>query len=93
MATTIRVQWAANPAVDQVTSYELFESRNGAAYISLGSQGQNLQKDILNPLPGTYSYKVKAHNLVGAGELSAAGDGPQAVPATPSAPVVTVIVS
>lgn len=93
MATTLRVTWAANPAAEQVTNYELFQSYNGGAFLAIGSQGLNLQKDIVNPAAGAYSFKVKAHNLVGIGPLSAAGDGPQAVPSAPEAPVVTVIVS
>lgn len=93
MATQIRVQWAANPAADQVLNYELFQSYNGGAYTALGLQGTNLEKVILNPASGTYSFKVKAHNIVGASALSAAGDGPQSVPATPEAPIVTVTVS
>lgn len=93
MATKITVTWAANPAGDQVLNYELFQSYNGAAFASLGLQGTNLSKEILNPASGTYSYKVKAHNIVGASALSAQGDGPQSVPATPEAPSVTVTIS
>lgn len=93
MATKLTVTWQANPAADQVLNYELFQSYNGGAFTALGLQGTNLSKEILNPAAGTYSFKVKAHNIVGASALSAQGDGPQAVPQTPEAPVVTVTVS
>jgi len=93
MATKLIVNWQANPAVDQVLNYELLQSHNGSPFTSLGLQGTNLSKEILNPLPGRYSFKVKAHNIVGASVESAAGDGPQDVPATPTAPSVSVVIA
>jgi hypothetical protein len=91
MATTLRVSWPANPADEQVTKYELFQSKDGGPFTSLGLI-VGTSKDILNPLTGVYRFKIKAWNLAGSSPESAVASSP-AIPSTPSTPEVVVIES
>ena len=89
--TTLRVSWPANPAVEQVSKYEVFRSLNGSAFASLG-QIVGTQLDIPNPSTGIHQYKVKAINVAGSSVESDIGNGPP-VPSKPGTPEVTVIES
>lgn len=91
MATTLRVTWPANPANEQVTKYEVFQSKDGGAFISQGLIVGTMF-DVLNPLAGVYSFKIKAWNLAGASPFSPVTSSPN-IPSTPGAPEVVVIES
>jgi hypothetical protein len=89
MPNTLRVSWAANPAAEQIIAYELFQSTNGAAFVSLG-QAPGTSRDLqLNA--GVYRFKVRAHNAAGPGPESDPADGP-AVPTKPATPTVETII-
>lgn len=89
MPNTLRVSWDPNPASDQVLNYELFQSANDAAFVSLG-QNPATSRDV-SVGTGVYRFKVKALNVAGAGPESDIGSGPD-VPQKPSTPVVTTVV-
>jgi len=94
MATTIHITWAANNPSEQVTSYQLWESVNGASFTFKATvlASPSPSYDILNPLPGIYAYKVLAQNLAGNSGFSGVGSTP-GLPSAPETPSVTVIVS
>lgn len=75
MPTTIKLDWTANPASDAVTKYEVFESKDGAAFAKKGDATSNTFS-ILNPLPGVYRWQVRAVNFVGTGAFSDIVAGP-----------------
>lgn len=85
---TLRVSWTPNPASEQIIAYELFQSSNGGAFVSLGQAPGNSRDLQLNA--GAYRFKVKAHNAAGASVESDIGDGPVA-PTKPATPTVETI--
>jgi len=86
---TIRVDWAANPAGEFVTSYQVFQSKDGGAFNMVGTVTNNFY-ELLNPLPGVYAFSIKAVNIAGTSIMSDVGTGP-GVPSQPATPVVTVL--
>lgn len=89
MPNTLRVSWPANPAVEQIIDYELYQSVNGGTFSSLGRLPGTSRDLSLNA--GAYQFKVKAHNAAGAGPESDIGNGPS-VPSKPGTPVVETVV-
>lgn len=89
MPNTLRVSWTPNPAADQVLTYELFQSTNGAPFISLG-QNPATSRDVTVGT-GVYRFKVKALNVAGASPESDIGNGPD-IPTKPATPVVETVV-
>lgn len=88
MATTIQLSWPANPAGEQIQKYEVHQSKDGEPFSIVGNP-VTPSLEILNPLPGVYSFKVRAVNLAGSGPFS----NVSASPGLPSAPGdVTVVV-
>lgn len=89
MPNTLRVSWAPNPSAEQVIAYELFQSKDGGAFASLG-QAPGTSRDLsLNA--GVYRFKVKAHNAAGASVESEIGSGPE-VPTKPATPTVETVI-
>jgi len=89
MATTIKLSWPANPAGEQIQKYEVHQSLNGGAFSIVGNPVVN-SLDLPNPLPGVYSFKVRAVNLAGAGPFSNVSDT-SGVPTAPGDIVVQVV--
>lgn len=87
---TLRVSWTPNPASEQIINYELFQSKDGSLFTSLGQAPGNSRDLQLNP--GVYRFKVKAHNAAGASVESDIGDGPS-IPSKPATPTVETVVS
>lgn len=91
MGLTIKLAWPANPSPEAVFNYQLFESVDGGPFnFKVNTAVPNV--DILNPLPGQYSWKVQAQNFVGNSLFSPIAVGPT-VPSTPGTITVTVIQS
>jgi hypothetical protein len=91
MATTITLNWAPNPAAEQVTSYDVYESKDGAAFTFKANVAAPTL-DILNPAPGVYQWKTQAKNFVGTSGDSGIAQGPD-IPTPPATPTVTVVSS
>lgn len=89
MPNTLRVSWDPNPPSEQILNYELFQSSNGGTFSSLGLSPATSRDVSVNP--GTYAFKVKAHNVAGAGPESDIANSP-AAPSKPSTPVVTTVI-
>jgi hypothetical protein len=84
--TTLRVDWAAAPAGQMVTSYNVYMTYNGTA--SVANVPTNTYS-IDNPSTGSYAFQVSALNLAGEGGKSNVAFGPT-VPSAPNTPVITV---
>ena len=95
MPTTIlRVEWAPNPAAEQVTSYLVWERKNGGAWTAKSPQipaSGPLVFETPSPLPGVYDYKIQAINVAGTSVDSDVANGPT-VPSKPSTPTITTVV-
>jgi len=91
MATTIRIEWPANPAGEQVFNYKVFESVNGGPFNFKANVSANAL-DILNPVPAQYSWRVRAENFVGLSPESPVIEGP-GLPSAPAQGTVTVTVT
>lgn len=88
MPVTVHLQWPANPASEAIHNYEVYASKDGAAFNLIGSPtGASL--DVLNPLAGVYRYKVRAVNFVGVGPEGPVASGPN-IPTAPGDITVTV---
>lgn len=83
----LRIDWAARPATEQVTSYDVQLTRDGTSLPVNTVQTNSLVID--NPTPGNYTAKVRAKNIAGDGLWSNVTNGP-GVPGTPPAPTITV---
>ena len=84
MATTHRIKWPSNPASENVTAYQIWNSFNGGP-IALFQEvapiaGAEQTFDRVDPTPGAWVYKIAARNAVGVGEVSE----PTAAPGVPS---------
>lgn len=86
---SIRLQWPANPASENVTAYKVWESVNGGAW-TLKSTVATPELDIANPAPHPTKWKVQAVNFIGESATSPEASGPS-IPSTPPAPEVIVI--
>jgi hypothetical protein len=91
MPVTVRLAWPANPAAQAVSSYQVWESKDGAPF-TLKSTVTLPTLDILNPLPGVYRWFQKALNFVGISADSPIAEGPS-IPTAPEIATVTVIQS
>jgi hypothetical protein len=93
-STTITLSWPANPSEDGVTRYAVYESKDGSALAFKAAVAPSPvpSLNILNPLPGVYTWAVRAENFVGNSALSASATGP-AIPSVPPAPTIVVTVS
>jgi hypothetical protein len=88
--TSTTVSWNPAPVDEQVTSYNVFQSVNGASFTFLVNVTDS--EVVLDDLPaGVYQWRVTALNLAGESPQSVAVDGPQ-IPATPDGLSVEVIV-
>ena len=93
MNTVITVGWPANPVEEGVTKYQVYESKDGAPMaFKANVTPPSHELVISNPLPGVYAWAVKAENFVGMSPLGEVSEGP-AIPSTPPAPTITVVVS
>ncbi|NOS67368.1 MAG: hypothetical protein HOO67_03315 [Candidatus Peribacteraceae bacterium] len=88
MPITIKLDWTAAPAAEAVSKYEVFESKDGAAFAKKGDAPTNTYT-ILNPLAGIYRWQVRSVNFVGNGAFSDIVFGP-AVPGAVTDVTVTV---
>jgi len=91
MATTLKLEWPANPAGEQVTNYKVYESVNGGPF-NFKANTSVPELTILNPPPAVHSWKVRAENFVGLGPESPVILGPT-LPTEPAQGTVTVTVS
>lgn len=91
MPVTINLNWPANPAVEGISNYQVWESKDGAAFTLISNPVSNSHQ-ILNPLPGVYRWKVRALNFVGTGPFSNEAEGPT-LPTAPGDITVTVVIS
>lgn len=91
MPVTINLNWPANPAVEAISNYQLWESKDGGAFNLIANPVSN-SHSISNPLPGVYSWKIRAVNFVGTGPFGNVAEGPE-LPTAPGDITVTVIVS
>ena len=91
MATTIHIEWPANPAGEQVNNYKVYESVNGGPFNFKANVSVN-SLDILNPVPAQYSWRVRAENFVGLGPEGPVIQGP-GLPSAPAQGTVTVTVT
>lgn len=91
MPVEIKLNWSANVASEFVSKYEVFQSKDGAAFAKVG-ESATLTFSVLNPLPGVYRYQVRAVNFVGNGPFSEIVSGP-AAPSAVLDVVLTVIQS
>ena len=89
MATKIKLTWPANPASENVTHYEVWESQNGAPF-TLKATVTQLFYDITTPAPVNYQWYIKAKNYVGTSAPSAVSSGAD-IPSAPTAPTVEYI--
>jgi len=91
--TKIVLSWPANPAVEQVSKYQVFWSQNGGAYSSAGYATLGATTfEVLSPPPGVHSFKVKAVNLAGSSADSPVASTPD-IPSAPGQPTATVVES
>jgi len=91
MATTIHIEWPANPAGEQVFNYKVLESVNGGPFNFKANTPVN-SLDIFNPVPAQYAWRVRAENFVGVGPESPVIEGP-ALPSAPAQGTVVVTVT
>lgn len=89
MPTSIALSWPANPVDEALIRYELLQSKDGGAFSVIASPTVP-NHTILNPLPGVYSWKVRAVNFVGTGPESNVTNGPD-IPTAPGD--ITVVVT
>ena len=75
MATIIHLEWPSNPAAENITKYEVLQSKDGSPFALIASPTTN-SHDVPNPLPGVYRFKVRAVNFVGTGPESNIVEGP-----------------
>ena len=92
MSVTIHLSWPANPAAEQIQKYEVHQSKDGGAYSIVGNPTVN-SFDVLNPLPGVYTFKVRAVNLAGTGPFSNVSPSNGAIPSQPGDITVEVVYS
>jgi hypothetical protein len=86
----INISWPANPAGDQITSYDVRITHNGTPTIVSVPPSPSPTHTIPNPAPGTYAFAVRANNLAGEGSFGASTNL-TSVPSTPPAPTVVVV--
>jgi hypothetical protein len=86
---TLRLDWQANPASEFVTSYMIFQSKDGGAMTLLTSTPDNFY-EIVDPPSGVYAFTIRAVNLAGVSEMSDIAYGP-GLPSKPSTPMITVM--
>lgn len=95
MSVSITLNWADNPAGDNVTGYRVSESANGAAYVFRANTVKPTLT-ITDPPPAIYSYVIQAMNANGIGPMSPPVAGPKDVkgwvPVAPATPTITVTV-
>ena len=87
---TLQVNWAPNPPVEQVTSYDVAVTRNGtpAGNVNVPTNSYSIE----NPVPGVWGFSVRANNVAGSSAFSAPVQGPN-VPSVPTNLVVTSVIS
>jgi hypothetical protein len=68
---TILVSWDPNPVEQLVSEYKVYQSYNGGAFNLVGTvAAPDTSLEIVDPLAGTYHWKVSAFNLAGEGNQS-----------------------
>lgn len=88
--TQVRLDWAPNPAIEQVTSYEVHQTVGQGMETLIGTTTENFFV-IDDVPPGDYVWKVRAINLAGVGPMSQPAYGPD-LPSAPATPTVTISV-
>lgn len=86
----LKIEWAANPAAEQVTSYNVHVKRDAVPVQGSPFQVTGTSHTIDNPQPGVYTAQVIAVNIAGTSPTSDTGSGP-GIPSKPGTPTVTVI--
>lgn len=88
----VRLEWAANPAAEQVIAYKVWEYVNGnMSYPNLLGETVNTFYEIPNHSSGIFAWSVSAMNLAGDGPKSDPVLGP-AIPTKPATPTVVITV-
>lgn len=87
---TLQMNWSANPASEQVISYDVNVMRNGSSIGTFNVPTNSYSID--SPSPGVYSFAVRANNVAGSSAYSAPVQGPT-VPSVPTNLTINSVVS
>lgn len=83
---TLNLAWTANPAAEQIISYDVQVYRYGTLAGSYNTPTNSLT--VENQSPGVYSFCVRANNAAGSSAFSAQVTGPD-VPSVPTGLVIS----
>ncbi len=76
LADTVVLAWTARPAVEQITSYNLYQKGSNGGYTLLGNTSTN-EITIDNINPGEVIFALAAVNVWGEGPISEVGTPPK----------------
>lgn len=78
-AADVQLTWVANPPVDQVQNYFVYQATGAGAFTKVATVGTALTATLSNLIPGVYRFQITAANAWGV------ESAPSAILATPPA--------